>query len=158
ATATNVMITNALPAQAVYLSASEGGRFHANQVAWLLGNLEPGTSRTVELTMRVGVAGEFCNRAAVFADQVKAEAELCTMFQGVAAVLREVGATGDRVELGGETIYTIVVVNQGTEPATNIRIKALVPAEMTVVRAKGPTAPPEKLPLAGAEGQTVVYE
>src|SRR5262249_39784350 len=40
--------------------------------------------------------------------------------------------------VGGETSYVILVLNQGSVPATEVRIEAQVPEEMDVIRVTGP--------------------
>jgi uncharacterized repeat protein (TIGR01451 family) len=107
-------------------------------VAWILGTLEPGANRTVELVLRAQTAGEYCVRGDVLADRgLTDRAELCTLFQGHSALLLEVIDRKDPVELGGETSYVIEVGNQGSAPTTNVQVKALVPAALGYIRAKG---------------------
>ena len=57
----------------------------------------------------------------------------------MSALLLEVVDTEDPVEVGAETSYVIVVRNQGTVAATNIRIEALVPEQMDIIRVTGAT-------------------
>ena len=45
----------------------------------------------------------------------------------------------DPVEVGGETVYEIRILNQGTKAATNVRLAALAPAQLRPVSAEGPT-------------------
>src|SRR5439155_15726124 len=127
------------PPKTTLVSVSAGGRFLANQAAWLLGTLPPGGSRSVQLVLTSQEEGEVCNRAAAVADGgLTAQAEFCTRYRGVSALLLEVVDTEDPVEVGGETSYVILVQNQGTTAATNVRVKAEVPPEMKVRRVQGP--------------------
>jgi uncharacterized repeat protein (TIGR01451 family) len=161
AAADNLLVTAFLPEKSVFLGASDNGRFHLSQVAWLLGNLAPGASKTVQVSYRMSQAGEFCLKATALADrQARAEAEYCTKFEGVSALLLEVVDTKDPVEVGGQTSYRIILYNQGTASITNIQINAQVPPELMLVRATGPTSPPppEKLPPRLADGQQVAFE
>jgi uncharacterized repeat protein (TIGR01451 family) len=158
APATNVLLSNPLPAGTKLVSAGQGGRFHANQLAWLLGTIKPGGSRTVDIVLRAEKAGEICNRAGAIADDnLQAEAEVCTLFRGASALLLEMTDTRDPVAVGGETSYKIQVVNQGSVPTTGIRIKAVVPPELTVLRATGASDPPEKLPEPTKEGTELLF-
>jgi uncharacterized repeat protein (TIGR01451 family) len=135
----NVVITDALPPQTTYVSSRGGGRLVGNQVQWALGTLEPGSSRTVDVVLKAQSTGKICNRATATAERgLKAEAEACTEFVGVSALLLEVVDTDDPVEVGAETSYVILVRNQGSVPATAIRIEAEVPEQMDVVRVTGP--------------------
>jgi uncharacterized repeat protein (TIGR01451 family) len=135
---TNVVITDPVPAQMAYVS-SRGGQFVANEVRWAIGTLEPSAAQTVDVVLKARSAGTVCNRAIATADHgQKAEAEACTEFVGVSGLLLEVVDTKDPVEVGAETSYVILVRNQGTRPATEIRIEAEVPEQMDVVRVTGP--------------------
>ena len=57
----------------------------------------------------------------------------------MSALLLEVVDTEDPVEVGAETSYVILVRNQGTVAATNVRIEALVPEQMDITRVTGAT-------------------
>jgi uncharacterized repeat protein (TIGR01451 family) len=158
--ATNVAIANPLPPGTTLVNAGSGGRFHANQVAWLLGDLEPGVSRTVQLVLRAEKAGQVCNRANAQADNgLKVEAEACTDFKGLSALALDVDDSVDPLPVGKDTAYTITVTNQGTADVTNIRIRALVPPEMQLLRASGASDPPPKdrLPEGGFDGQPLPF-
>lgn len=149
---TGVRLSDPIPEQATFASATQGGQLVGNEVQWSIGTLAPGTSRTVELVFRARVAGTICNRATASAEQgLTAQADTCTEFVGVAALLLEVVDTDDPVELGAETSYVILVRNQGTLAATNIRLTATVPTQMGVVRVVGPTDNRK-------DGQKIVFE
>lgn len=173
--ATNVLVTAVLPEQADYVSSSAGGRFHAQQVAWILGRVDGGATRTVEVTMRAKAAGDLCIKAKVFADSgIEVSAEACTRFAGQSALTMDTIDTKDPVEVDSQTSYTIRITNQGQVTITNLKLLALIPAEMQLVRAIGPSDPPPvdalpkrqegKLPVAFktlkelAPGAQVTYE
>src|SRR5262249_9583577 len=52
ATATNILLTAQLPPELQFDKASMGGKFVEGQVAWILGDLEAGASRTLELVVK----------------------------------------------------------------------------------------------------------
>ncbi len=160
ATATGVVVANPLPAGMTLVNASVGSRVQAEQVTWVLGNLEAGGSRTVQIVLRTRQAGEICNRATAFADgSLMDEAAFCTDFKGVSALALDVDDTVDPVPVGKETRYTIVVTNQGTAAVANVRIQAVVPPEMELLQATGASEPPppDKLPKATAAGQALPF-
>ncbi len=158
AAATNVLLAALLPAGTTYLRASDEAKLVKNQVAWLLGTLPVGQSRTVEVFLRANQAGELCVRARALADrEVRAEAEFCTKFQGVSALSLEMIDRDDPIAVGGRTSYPIQVVNQGTAPVKNLRVQVTVPPQLLATRAVGASAPPEKLPAATAEGVTFQF-
>jgi uncharacterized repeat protein (TIGR01451 family) len=136
----NITIINPLPAKTTFVSTSNGGRQADNEITWSIRSLPPGATRTVELALRSQEAGRVCNQAVARAERgLSAQAEACTDFIGVSALLMEVVDTVDPVEVGAETSYVISVRNQGTVAATNIRIEAIVPEQMDVTRVTGPT-------------------
>jgi uncharacterized repeat protein (TIGR01451 family) len=148
----NVEINNPVPSQANFLSAGEGGQLVDNQVKWMIGELAPGTSRTVDIVLQARAPGKICNQASATADRgLSKQAEACTDFAGVAALALEVEDTNDPVEVDAATTYNITVRNPGSGPVTNVRIAATVPQQMTVTRAAGTTDNRK-------EGQKVIYE
>src|SRR5207245_10472830 len=48
---TNVTISDPLPANTTFVSASNGGQRTANEVSWPIGSLAPGASRSVEIVL-----------------------------------------------------------------------------------------------------------
>jgi uncharacterized repeat protein (TIGR01451 family) len=162
---TNVRITDPVPDKMTFVRANAGGTLVGNQVQWTVGTLEPGGSRSVDVVLRTQAPGKVCNRATAAADHgLSAQAEACTEFSGVAALLLEVVDTVDPVEVGGETTYKILVRNQGSDNATHVRITAVAPAQEAVVRARGPAAnrkDGQKIsyePMTLKPGQEVTYE
>src|SRR5262249_32078585 len=95
-------------------------------------------SKKVDVIFRSSAQGRICNRArAVAAEGPTAEAEACTNFEGPAGLLLMVVDTVEPVAVGGENSYKITLRNQGFVRATTVRIKAEVPAELTVTNVKG---------------------
>jgi uncharacterized repeat protein (TIGR01451 family) len=157
APAVNVLVTGFLPDKSKYLSATDSGRMHANQVAWLLGDLAPGASRTVKLVLTPEAAGEICVKATALADPaLRASAEVCTLVRGASAMLLNLYDTRDPLPVGGETSYVIVALNQGQTPITNVVIKALIPPQLSLLSAKGPVD--NKLEEPTRAGQVLRYE
>lgn len=71
--------------------------------------------------------------------------------EGVAAILFEVVDVNDPIEVGAETTYEIRVLNQGSKVATNIRLEAVLPPEMSFVSGEGPTR-------VAAEGNRIFFD
>jgi uncharacterized repeat protein (TIGR01451 family) len=149
---TNVLVSDPLPANTGFVSASEGGQLAANQVQWSLGVLQPGDTRTLEVVLQSQIAGRVCNQVIASAEpRMTRQAETCTDFSGAPALLLQVQDSQDPVEVGGTTTYTITVQNQGTSPVTGVRIAATAPAQMSVTDATGAAN-------ARREGLKVLYE
>ena len=137
AAATNLLIDFTVAAKATFLQASDDGKHIENKVAWVLGTLAPGKSQSVVVALLSPVAGELCHKATALADKgAKAQAELCTDFRGVSALLLEMVDTEDPIPVGGSTSYPIMVRNTGTATVTNLRLKAIIPDALTLTRAK----------------------
>jgi uncharacterized repeat protein (TIGR01451 family) len=159
---TNVVINDPVPAQMSFVRAGNGGvlmkpsvpAMGPDFVQWAIGTLEPGAIRTVDVVLRSNAAGRICNRARATANGGQsAQAEACTDFEGQAGLVIAVVPTNDPIEVNGQTSYPITVRNTGFARATNVRIKADVPPEMTVTLIESP---------AGVkyhqEGQAVTFD
>ena len=134
--ALNTQVSARVPDQLKIVKASEPGVAAANVAAWNLGHLDPGATRILELTLRATDKGEFCFKVTAESDHgIHKETEFCTKFLGVSAMTIEMTDSEDPVFVGEKTSYPIVIRNQGTEPLTNIQIKALVPPELKFSRA-----------------------
>lgn len=122
-----------------FVRASNDGRFADGKVTWSLGTLEPGDSKTVEVSFVGRSAGNIRNEAVATAYCAEARASAGTEVRGIAALLLETIDVNDPIEVGSEEIYTVTVTNQGTADDHNIRIVCTLPPEMEFVSAEGPT-------------------
>jgi uncharacterized repeat protein (TIGR01451 family) len=155
--ATNTLIQCQLPDNTIFDNATQGGRFLSNQVAWLIGKLEAGAQRTVEVTYKATAPGKLCNHVVALADDnLEVKVKSCTEFKGASALLFKMVDTQDPVAVGEETSYTIEVINQGGVPATNVQVKAFIPAQLAPLRAKGPTD--FQFAPGVPSGQTVLFQ
>src|SRR5262245_30538920 len=148
AKATNALLRAELSPKLGVRKVSDPGVAIENVVAWKLDTLEPGASRTAELTVRALEKGEHCIRFEALADpNLKKEAQICTNFSGASALTVAMYDREDPFFIGHKTSYPIVIKNQGTEPLTNVKLKALVPNGLKFERANAhaePKAPIEK--------------
>src|SRR5260370_9938212 len=69
--------------------------------------------------------------------QVQAEASLA--IQGLPAFKLSVVDSPDPVDVGGWTSYKVDVTNQGSLPGTQVQLTAILPAQMRLLGAKGPS-------------------
>jgi hypothetical protein len=126
-----------------------------NRIAWLLGHLDPGASRVMELTVRASEKGDICFTVEAEADHgAKAEKEVCTKFLGASAMMVEMIGREGVVFVGHKTSYPVLIRNQATEPLTNIKLRAFVPDAMRVERANA--AFDKQDPVKG--GQWIVFK
>lgn len=140
AVASNVVVTDKLPGNAEFVSATGGASPANGELVWNLGDLAPGASKSVSVTIKPAGEGKFVNRAAAEAVCAEAvDASSATQVEGIAAVLLEVIDVEDPIELGKETTYIITATNQGTSADNNIRITCEMEDSMGFVSASGAT-------------------
>lgn len=154
APATNVTVADIVPAGFKVLAASHGGRhdFQTRTVSWFLGEIGPGQTREVEMEVQAINVGLHNHKAtAVGARGLRAEADLVTKVEGVAAMLVELVDTEDPIEAGGETGYEVRITNTGSKTETGIKVVATIPEKMQFTSAQGPVRYKE-------EGKTVVFD
>ncbi len=149
--AKNTVLEDPIPAGARSLKASGGGQPVGNKMVWNLGDMQPGASRKVTLTVTGTALGTIRNVAAAkayCADAVSATAS--TLVAGIPAILLEVVDNPDPVEVGSETTYTITVTNQGSAVGTNIVVGVRLEDQAQYVSSNGPTR-------AAVAGQTITF-
>ncbi|HEV8058894.1 MAG TPA: hypothetical protein VGP68_03425, partial [Gemmataceae bacterium] len=133
-----VSITDQVPERATFVRASDNGEEKDNQVVWALGDLDPGTSKTVELELKAKAEGTILNQAVARADRgLTKQAEIKTVFAGVAALSMEVDHTNDPLEVGNTLIFNITVNNPGSTQARNVRVALDAPPQLEIIRAAG---------------------
>ncbi|MEL6739357.1 MAG: DUF11 domain-containing protein [Planctomycetota bacterium] len=145
------MVSIDLPAGATVVSTSEGGNVSGGRATWNLGDMAPGASRTVSVTMTASQSGSFRSSATVNCACSEPASDTCTTeMRGIPAILLEVVDENDPVEVGGTEIYTITATNQGSAPDTNIIITVNLPAQQELIEAGGATS-------ANVRGQTITF-
>lgn len=148
----NVVLADPLPDGARFLQASNGGQFTDGQIRWLIGTLPPGTRRTVQVTLQAQKPGEMINRIEATGNRgLQARTEVRTIFEGATGLTADVEVKDNPVEVGAKTTYLVTITNQGSVPASEVRIVALVPEQMTILDAKGPTPHQQ-------EGRQITFE
>lgn len=151
AVARDTVVTDQLPGGVRVVNASQGGQVQGNTVQWRVGNLSPGQSANLSVTMLPNQIGQICNRASARAYCAETSAEACMTVKGIPAILLEVVDLQDPVEIGTNTTYVIEVVNQGSADGTGIRVNCTLPPEQSFVSAAGPTN-------GTASGQSVSFD
>jgi uncharacterized repeat protein (TIGR01451 family) len=148
--ANNMKTTLDIPSATQFISANEGGKLDKGVIVWDTTSLEPNESK--DLIARVK-AKQITNvtataRTEAFAADAK-KASVDTSIEGIAALLLKVDDINDPVPVGETETYVVKVTNQGSLPATNIRISCDLEDSMKFVKSSGPT----KGAIAGAEGE-----
>lgn len=148
--ATNLQVRALVSEKLKVLKVSEPGVEAKNLVEWNIGSLEPGAAKNLEMTLRALEKGEHCFKVAAEADgPVRKEVEHCTRFAGVSAMTIEMFDRDDPIFIGHKTSYPVIIRNQGSEPLTNIRLKAFVAESLKFEKANAHAEP--KAPIVGGQ-------
>jgi hypothetical protein len=141
APASNVVVTELLPAGFEFVGASDGAIFDpvGRVVTWKLGTHPPGTSRRIVLKAKAVQVGDLPTRIVAQADHgVETKSDAVVAVEGIPALRLEVVDVEDPVEVGGDIVYEIRVANQGSCACTGIRIVCDIPEGLQAVEAMGP--------------------
>jgi uncharacterized repeat protein (TIGR01451 family) len=140
------------PARAIELAAQlpPGLRFvkannagwhdpRTNRVLWNLEELPAGETGEVEVVvMPVDLGPQKIVAAARSADGLAAQAAQVCDVEGLAALVFDVADSEDPIEVDGVTEYVVRVRNQGTKPATGVRLTATLLGDLEPLDAAGP--------------------
>ncbi len=131
---TQVTVTDSAPAETRIVKVSDSGAVSGNSVVWNLGTLAKGAKKELSVVLTSGIAGTHCNGATVrTAEGLTKSSQACTVWEGLPALLLEMVDDPDLLRVGGGTVYTISVKNQGTARDTNIRLEVTFPDGVTPV-------------------------
>mgnify|MGYP002623137553 FL=1 len=158
AAARDVELVAYLPAGLEFVEADNYGEYdpETGGVYWLLEELPAGQGGNVTVrALAVDAGAQALRVEGKSAEGLSHASSHEVLIEGVAAIHFQVADVEDPVETGGETTYEIRVVNQGSKGATNVQLAALVPPQMQLLAAEGPT----RHNVEGAAGQQrVVFE
>lgn len=137
----NAVITDELPAQVDFVSASNGGTYNSSTrvVTWNLGNLEPGTSGSVTLTVRVKKPldnNSYIFNTAVITDDAKVRDESTNIVRVHAEPILNVTKTNTpagTVKPGDTITYQVCFSNTGNGNANNAVLTDPIPVNTTYV-------------------------
>ena len=149
-----IAMTNAgtAPARAVELAAqippgmkfvkADNAGWHddrTHRVLWNLEELPPGETGTVQMVvMPVELGPQKIVAAARSADGLADQVSHTCDVEGLAALSFDVVDSEDPIEVDGVTEYVVRVGNQGTKPATGVRLAATLLGDLEPVEAQGP--------------------
>jgi len=148
-TATGVTVSDPVPANSTFVSASLGCVLSAGVVTCSAGTLASGASQSFTVTVTPGSGGSVVNTATIGGDQsdpnsgnntstvttsVNHNADLSVVKTGPAFVAN-----------GGSITYTVTVTNNGPAPANNVMVSDTIPSSIT-----GATATPSQGSCSGS--------
>ena len=146
AQATNLSITDLLPAGVTYVSDDGAGAYVSGTGLWTIGTLNNGATATLNITatVDVGTSGSTITNTitVVSADQTDSNTTADDPSEDIVVGNDADLVTGKTVNNGtpneGDTIiYTLTLTNNGPAQATNLSITDLLPAGVTYVSDDG---------------------
>ena len=141
APARSVELAAQLPPGMKFVRANNAGWYddRTNRVLWSLEELPPGETGIVEMVvMPVQHGPQKILAAARSADGPADQVVHVCEVEGLAALFFEVADSEDPIEVEGLTEYVVRVGNQGTAPATGVRLTATLLGDLEPVEAQGP--------------------
>src|SRR2546425_975989 len=142
ANATGVVLTDTVPANTTFVSATAGGTLASGVVTWSPGNLAAGASGSVQLVVRV--ASPLANGTSITNATYSIDSNETTPVTGAAVSTATLAGptlsasmtdAPDPVAAGANLTYTIAYTNSGATGATGVVITDTVPANTTFVSA-----------------------
>jgi len=143
-----------LPPGMKFIRANNAGYYEerTHRVLWTLEELPAAETGEVEVVMMpIQLGPQKIMAAARSADGLSDQVTHTVEVEGLAAVSFEVTDSEDPIEVSGMTEYLIRVGNQGTKPASGVRVVATLLGDLEPLEAKGPTA-------HSVENLTVLFE
>src|SRR5207249_4640233 len=140
--ATGVVLTDTVPANTTFVSATTGGTLASGVVTWSPGNLAAGASGSVQMVVRV--ASPLANGTSITNSTYSIDSNETSPVNGAAVSTATLAGptlsasmtdAPDPVAAGGNLTYTIAYTNSGATGATGVVITDTVPANTTFVSA-----------------------
>ncbi|MGB5512457.1 MAG: OmpA family protein, partial [Woeseiaceae bacterium] len=144
ARATNVSLTDVLPAGISYVSDDSSGTYDAVTGQWAIGTLENGETATLNLTATVNIgAGALAQpisnvTTAAIGDQPDPDTTTDDLSEDVTVNYNADLVTAKTVDnsapsIGDSVVYALTVTNNGPAPATNVSLTDLLPTGVSYV-------------------------
>ncbi|KKW01258.1 MAG: hypothetical protein A2898_02190 [Candidatus Kerfeldbacteria bacterium RIFCSPLOWO2_01_FULL_48_11] len=134
---TNVVLTDEIPADTTFVSASDPGAYDAvtNTVTWDLGTAGPGnyaTTLTVMADSPIINGTEIANMAILTTEETQTIEGSCNVAVSSGPILTIEKLVDETVVNPGQTVnYTVKVTNSGTDAALNVVMTDTLPAGFT---------------------------
>jgi uncharacterized repeat protein (TIGR01451 family) len=143
AAATNVQMVARLPRGLQFVETNKNGQYdpRSHAVYWSILELPPGSKGDVKLTLLPIDVGDQKIEYQTKADlNITESRELIVGVEQISELFFDIDDVADPIEVGSDTVYHVRVVNQGTKPATNVRVAIVLPDGLKAIEASGTTA------------------
>src|SRR2546425_3649900 len=140
--ATGVVLTDTVPANTTFVSATAGGTLASGVVTWSPGNLAAGATGSVQMVVRI--KSPLPNKTTITNSAYSIDSNETSAVGGAAVTTTVTSAPGllihkkhspDPVPMGGNLTYTIDYSNTGSADATGVVATDSVPTNTTFVSA-----------------------
>ncbi len=141
AVATNVVLTNVLPAGTTLVSASLPCDNESGTLTCDLGDLAVGTVIQLDLVVGTTLTGELTNTATVSAESPDPNSSNNSASQTTSVIVSQadlavtISDTADPRNVGESVTYNLTVTNQGPEAAANVVLENALPPNVTFTSA-----------------------
>lgn len=122
-----------------YISSTPKGIYNRerSEVQWK--NIDFHTIKELQVHLQAIKRGKCVNTFKIRSASEEIYRYQTAKISGIAALHINSYDTEDPIMVGEKTVYVVAIRNEGTEEATNIRVKNIIPKETTLVKALGPT-------------------
>ena len=142
--ASGVIVTDTVPANTTFVSATAGGTFASGTVTWNPGAVPVGGTGSVQMTVQVAnplangtvIANNGASIDSAQTNPVNASAINTTVTSAPVLTL-SASDSPDPVQAGGTLTYTLSYANNGNATGTSVTISDTLPASTTFVSASG---------------------
>jgi len=142
AAAQEVELATYLPKGLQFVEADNHGEYDpsSHSVRWSLEELPAREKGSVTLTALPVEPGQQLLRIETSADRgVSARKEEAILVEGAPSIVFQIRDVADPIEVNGETTYEILVANDGSKEAANVRLAVNLADGMKVLEAEGPS-------------------
>ena len=140
APAKDVRIVTQLPNGLKFVRANNLGEYDAatHSVYWSLAELPEGERGAVQVVALPVTAGDHVLQVSGESSEGLKATDLKQLsVEGVVSLAFDIRDRQDPIEVGSDAVYDVVVTNEGTKPASNVRVTIQAPAGMQVLDAQG---------------------
>jgi uncharacterized repeat protein (TIGR01451 family) len=137
--ASNVVVTDPLPANVTYVSNTCGAAFAAQTVTWTIGNLASGANASCDIVVTVNAVGPINNTATISADQTDptpannaSTAALAGAFLADVSIMKSNTANAGLAP-GDAFSFILTVTNNGPTGASNIVVTDVLSDKVSYV-------------------------
>ena len=133
------VVSLSLPEGVSLSSVNENGDVSQNQVTWDIDSIHPGQSKTFIAKVVAKKISTARAVATVKLNSKEQESAVTTDIAGIAALLCKLIDKNDPVPVGDNEIYELTATNQGSLPATKIKLTCYLEDSMKYIKSSGAT-------------------